>query len=94
MPQENASNRSSTESVEGSSLSFKGVDDVECSHCFSLSMLSVDHGVSDNILKEASENTTGLFIDVGGDSFDSTSSCESADGWLGDSKDGVTESLS
>ena len=49
---------------------------------------------TDDVLEEASEDGAGLLVDVAGDSLDSTSSCESADSWFGDSEDGVAESLS
>ena len=88
------SDYSSTETVEGSSLSLEGVDDVEGGDSLSLGVLGVDDGVPDDVLEEASEDDTGLFVDVRGDSLDSTSSCESANSWFGDSEDGVTESLS
>lgn len=40
------------EAVESSSLAFERVDDVHGSHCFPLGVLSVGHGVSDNVLEE------------------------------------------
>jgi len=82
---------SSAESVEGSSLSLEGVDDVEGGDGLSLGVLGVDNGVSDHVLEEGSEDSAGLLVDVRGDSLDSTSAGESADGWLGDSEDGVTD---
>ena len=58
----------------------------------------VEHEASsqktDDVLEEASEDGAGLLVDVAGDSLDSTSSCESADSWFGDSEDGIAESLS
>ena len=86
--------RLSAETVEGSALSLKSVDDVESGDGLSLGVFGVDNGVTDNVLEEGSEDSAGLLVDVAGDSLDSTSSCESADSWFGDSEDGVAESLS
>ena len=66
---------SSAETVEGSALSLESVDDIESSDGLSLGVLSVDNGVSDDVLEEASEDGAGLLVDVAGDSLDSTSSC-------------------
>ena len=79
---------SSSETVEGSSLSLKSVDDIEGGDGLSLGVLSVGDWVSDDVLKEASQDESGLIIDEGADSLDSSSSGESSDGWFGDSHDG------
>ena len=79
---------SASESVEGSSLSLEGVDDIESSDGLSLGVLSVGDGVSDHVLEERSEDNSGLVVDEGADSLNSSSSGESSDGRLGDSHDG------
>ena len=84
---------SSTETVEGSTLSLEGIDDIEGGDGLSLGVLGVGNGVLDNVLEEASEDNSGLVIDEGADSLDSTSSGESSDGWLGDTEDGVLDGL-
>ena len=84
---------SSTETVEGSTLSLEGIDDIEGGDGLSLGVLGVGDGVLDNVLEEASEDNSGLVIDEGADSLDSTSSGESSDGWLGDTEDGVLDGL-
>ena len=84
---------SSTETVEGSALSLKSVDDIESSDSLSLGVFSVDDGVANNVLEEGSEDSASLLIDVGGDSLDATSSGQSADSRLGDSEDGLSEGL-
>ena len=83
--------RSSTETVEGSALSLEGVNDIESSNSLSLGVLGVGNGVLDNVLEEASEDNSGLVIDEGADSLDSTSSSESSNGWLGDTENGVLD---
>ncbi len=52
-------------------------------------MFGVGDGVSNDVLEERSEDVSGLLIDEGRDSLDSSSSCQSSDCWLGDSKDGL-----
>ena len=88
------SKRSSSETVESSTLSLEGIDDVESGDGLSLGVFSVGDGVSDDVLEEVSEDDSGLVVDEAADSLDSTSSGESSDGWLGDSHDGVLNGLS
>ena len=78
---------------EGSALSLEGVDDIKGGDSLSLGVLGVGNGVLDNVLEEASEDNSGLVVDEGADSLDTTSSGESSDGGLGDSKDGLLDSL-
>ena len=82
---------SSAETVESSSLSLESVDNVESGDGLSLGVFGVHNGVADNVLEEASEDSAGLLIDVRGDSLDATTSCESADSWLGNAEDAVSE---
>ena len=84
---------SSTEAVEGAALSLESVDDVESGDGLSLGVLGVGHGVADNVLEEASEDVSGLLVDEGGDSLDTTAAGKSADGRLGDAEDGLLEGL-
>ena len=84
---------SSTETVEGSALSLEGIDDIEGGDGLSLGVLGVGDGVLDNVLEELSEDNSGLVIDEGADSLDTTSSGESSDSWLGDTEDGVLDGL-
>ena len=84
----------STETVEGSSLSLQSIDDVHGSDGLSSGVFSVGNSVSDDVLKENLKDTSGLFVDESGDTLDTTSSCQSSDGWLGDSLDVITQNLS
>ena len=74
-------------------MSLEGVDDIESGDSLSLGVLGVGDGVLDNVLEEASEDNSGLVIDEGADSLDTTSSGKSSDGWLGDTEDGVLDGL-
>ena len=86
--------RLSTETVEGSALTLEGVDDVEGGDGLSLGVLGVGDGITDDVLEEDLEDTSGLFVDQTGDSLDTASSSESTDGWLGDTLDVITKDLS
>ena len=82
-----------SESVEGSALSFQCIDDVHCGDGLSLSMLRVGDGVTYNVLQEHFQNTTCFLIDQSRDSLYTTSSSKTADGWLRDTLDVVTQNL-
>merc|ERR1712121_4760 len=82
-----------SEAVEGTSLTFQGIDDVHGSDSLPLGMLSVGDGITDDVLKEDLQNTTGLFIDETRDALDTTTTCQTADGGLGDTLDVITKHL-
>ena len=83
----------SAESVESASLSLEGVDDVHSGDSLSLGVLAVGDGVTDDVLKEDLQNSTGLFIDESGDTLDSTTASKTTDSWLGDSLDVVAKNF-
>ena len=74
-------------------MSLEGIDDIEGGDGLSLGVLGVGNGVLHNVLEELSENNSGLVVDEGADSLDTTSSGESSDSWLGDTEDGVLDGL-
>ena len=74
-------------------MSLKSVDDIESGDGLSLGVLGVGDGVTNNVLEEASEDVSGLFVDQRADSLDTTSASKSADSRLGDSEDGLLKGL-
>ena len=72
-----------SETVKGSALSLKSIDNIKSSDSLSSSVLSVGHGISDDVLKENLKDTTGLLVDKTRDTLDATSSCQSSDRRLG-----------
>ena len=84
----------SSEAVEGASLSLEGVDDIEGSDSLSAGVLGVGDSVSDDVLQEHLEDSSGLLVDEAGDSLDTTSAGKSADSGLGDSLDVVSQDIS
>ena len=75
---------STSESVDGSALSLKGIDDIHGGDGFSSGVLSVGDGISDDSFQESLEDLSWVIIDEWWDSLDTTSSGESSDGGLGD----------
>ena len=86
--------RLTSETVQGSALSLKSIDNIKSSDSLSSGVLSVGDGISDDVLKEDLKDTTGLFVDKTRDTLDATSSCQSSDGRLGDALDVISQDLS
>lgn len=74
-------------------MTLKSIDNIERSNGLPLSVLSVGDGITDNTLEEGLENTTGLLVDHGGDTLDTTTASETPDSGLGDTLDVVTQDL-
>ena len=74
-------------------MSLEGVDDIERGDCFPLSVFGVGDRVSDDVLEEDFEYSSGLFIDQAGDTLDSPSTSKSSDGRLSDTLDVITQDL-
>ena len=74
-------------------MTLEGVDDVHGSDSLPLGVLGVGDGISDDVLKEDLEDTTGLFVDEARDTLDTTTTRQTADGRLGDTLDVITQHL-
>ena len=81
-------------SVQSTSLAFKSVYNIHGCHGLSLCVLGVRHRITDHVLKENFENTSGFFVDEARNSFDTATACKATDGWLGDALDVITKDLS
>ena len=79
-----------TESVQSASLSFQGVDDVHGSDSLSLGVLCVCDCITDDIFQENFQNSTSFLIDESRDTFDTTSTSQTTDGWFCDTLDVIT----
>ena len=82
-----------TETVESLALTLEGVDDIHGGDGLAASVLGVGDGITDDVLKEDLEDTAGLLVDEAGDTLDTTTTCETADGGLGDALDIVAKDL-
>ena len=72
-------------------MSFKSIDNIHGGDSLPLGMLSVGDSITDDILKENLEDTSGLLIDQARDTLDTTSASQTADGGLGDALDVITQ---
>ena len=80
-----------SESVEGTTLTLQSIDDIHGSDGLSLGVLGVSDGISDDILKEDLEDSTGLFVDEARDTLDTTTTRKTANGGLADTLDVITQ---
>jgi len=85
--------RLTTETVESAALSLESIDDIKRCDSLSLGMFSVCDSISDDTLEEGLEDTSGLFVNHGGDTLDTTTARKTSDGRLGDTLDVVTKNL-
>ena len=82
-----------TETVKGTALALESVDDVQRGDGLALGVLGVGDGVTDDGLQEGLEDTAGFLVDHGGDTLDTATASETADGRLGDTLDVVAQDL-
>ena len=80
-----------TESVEGSALPLQSIDDIHGGDSLPLGVLGVGDSVTDDVLKENLEDTSGLLVDEARDTLDTTSASQTADSGLGDALDVITQ---
>ena len=79
--------------VQGASLPLQGIDDVHGSDSLALGVFGVGDGIADDVLKEYLEDATGLFVDESRDTLDSSTTCQTTNGGLGDTLDVITQHL-
>ena len=82
-----------SESVESTALTFEGIDYIHGGDSLPLGVLGVGDGITDDILKEHLQDTTGLLVDQARDTLDSTTTGQTTDCWLGDTLDVITKHL-
>ena len=82
-----------TETVKGLALTLECVHDVESRDGLALGVLGVGDGVANNVLKERLEDGASLLVHHAGDALDTTTTCQTADGGLGDAVDVVAKHL-
>ena len=85
--------RLAAEAIESASLSLEGVDDVHGGDGLALGVLAVGDGVTDHVLQEHLQDSTGLLVDETGDPLDSTTASQTTDCGLGDALDVVPKDL-
>jgi hypothetical protein len=85
--------RLTAETVEGTALALESINDIEGGDSLSLGVFGVGDSVTDDTLEEGLENTTGLFVDHGADTLDTSTASKTTDGRLGDTLDVVSKNL-
>ena len=81
------------ESVQGTALAFQSVDHIHGGDGLPLGVLGVGDSITDDVLKEHLQDTTGLLVDEPRDALDSTSASKTTDGRLGDTLDVIPQDL-
>ena len=81
------------ESVQGLALTLESVHDVQSGDGLALGMLGVGDRVADNVLKERLEDGASLFVHHTRDTLDAATTCQTANGGLGDAVDVVAKNL-
>ena len=82
-----------SESVQGASLPLESIDNVHGCDGLSLGVLGVGDGVTDHVLQENLQNSTGLLIDEAGDTLHTTTASQTPNGRLCDTLDVITENF-
>ena len=81
------------EAVQGAALPLEGIDHIHGGDSLPLGVFGVGDSIPDDVLKEDLEDTTGLLIDEARDTLDTTTTCQTTDGGLGDALDVVAKHL-
>ena len=82
-----------SETVQGTALPLEGIDDIHGGDSLPLGMLSVGDGITDDVLQEDLQNTSGLLVDEAGDTLDTSTTSQTTDGGLGDALDVVAKNI-
>ena len=86
--------RLAAETVQSAALALEGVDDVHGGDGLALGVLGVGDSIADHVFEEHLEDTAGFFVNEARDTLHTTSTCETADGGLGDALDVVAKHFS
>jgi hypothetical protein len=80
-----------SESVQSAALTLEGIDNIHGSDSLPLGVFGVGDGITDDVLKEDLEDSSGLLVDEARDTLDTSTASQSADGGLGDTLDVITQ---
>ena len=73
-----------SESIESTSLTLEGIDDIHSGDSFPLGVFSVSDGIPNDVLKEDFEDTTSLLVDQARDTLDTSTASQTTNRGLGD----------
>ena len=85
--------RLTSETVEGTSLTLQSVDDIHGGDGLPLGVLGVGDSVTDDVLKEHLEDTSGLLVDQTGDTLHTTTTGQAPNRWLCNTLDIIAQDL-
>ena len=74
-------------------MTLEGIDNVHGGDGLPLGVLGISYCVTDDILEEHLEDTTGLFVDEARDTLDTSSTGKTTDCRLGDALDVISQDL-
>jgi hypothetical protein len=74
-------------------LSLQSIDNIHGGDSLPLGVFGVGDSITDDVLKEDLEDTSGLFIDEARDTLDTSTASQTADGGLGDTLDVITQNF-
>jgi hypothetical protein len=72
-------------------LTLQSIDNIHGCDGLPLGVFGVCDGITDDVLKENLEDSTGLFIDEARDTLDTSTTSQTADSGLGDTLDVITQ---
>ena len=79
------------ESVQSTALAFQSIDDIHGGDSLPLGVLGVGDGITDDVLKENLEDTTGLLVNKTRDALHTATTSETTDSGLRDTLDVITK---
>ena len=82
-----------TKTVKGASLALQSVNYIHSGNSLPACVLGVRYGISDYVLQENLENTSGLLVDQTGDTLYTTTASQTADGGFRDALDVIAKHL-
>jgi hypothetical protein len=74
-------------------LSLQSIDNIHGGDSLPLGVFGVGDSITDDVLKEDLEDTSGLFIDEARDTLNTSTASQTADGGLGDTLDVITQNF-
>ena len=72
-------------------MPLEGIDNIHSGDSLPLGVFGVGDGITDDVLKEDLEDTTGLLVDQARDTLDTTTTRQTANSGLGDTLDVITQ---
>src|SRR5690349_13796182 len=82
-----------SETVQGTSLTFQSIDDIHGGDSLALSVFSVCDGITNDVFQENLQDATSFFVDETADTFHTTATGQTTNCGLGNSLDVITKNF-